>query len=75
MGVLYQFVSNLLGEAPIAWHLFAWAVRAGGGLVFLWLARMLWPEEKLATTLMAVLYAVYPGFCNSRAQIIARTTF
>ncbi len=62
MGVLYQWVSDLLGEAPIAWHLFAWAVRTAGGLAFLWLARMLWPGQNLATSLLAVLYAVYPGF-------------
>ncbi len=62
MGQIYQLVSDLLGEAPIAWHLFAWAVRAAGGLAFLWLARMLWPGQTLATTLMAVLYAVYAGF-------------
>jgi len=62
MGVLYQFVAGILGEAPLAWHIFAWAARAAGGLAFLWLGRLLWPRQKLATALMAVLYVVYPGF-------------
>lgn len=62
MGVLYQAVANLLGEAPLAWHLFAWAARAGGALALFWLARLLWPGQKLAAVLMALLYAVYPGF-------------
>ncbi len=62
MGTLYQVVANFLGESPQAWHWFAWAAKTLGGLALLWLLRLLWPEQKMATFLMAVLYVVYPGF-------------
>ena len=62
MGWLYHYTSLLLGESPLAWHLYAWLVRAMGGLALLWLVRMLWPDQRTATTFMVLLYVVYPGF-------------
>ncbi len=62
MGWLYHYTNLLLGESPLAWHLYAWMVRVLGGLALLWLLRMLWPEQKTAATFMVLLYVVYPGF-------------
>jgi len=62
MGGLYMITANILGESPLAWHLFYWTVRLTGGLVLLWLLRMLWPQQKTAATFMVLIYIVYPGF-------------
>ena len=62
MGLLYHYTNRLVGEAPLAWHLYAWLARVLGGLALLWLLRQVWPSQPRATTLMVVLYAVYPGF-------------
>src|SRR5574339_809252 len=64
MGVVYSFVYRLLGDAVINWHLYALLWRFIGGLAFFWILRLLWPEHKYLTTLMAVLFIVYPGFLS-----------
>lgn len=62
MGVVYQAADAVLGENPLGWHLYAFGLRLlGAGLVF-WLLRMLWPAQRRATLLMALLFLVYPGF-------------
>ncbi|NMC80259.1 MAG: hypothetical protein GYA59_12920, partial [Chloroflexi bacterium] len=62
MGVVYGLTYLVLGDAPLAWHLYAIAMRLAGALLFLWLVRLLWPRQRLATTLMAALFVIYPGF-------------
>lgn len=62
MGWWYRLINHFLGDAPILWHLFAFSMRVAGSLVFLWILKLLWPRQKTVTTLMAVLFAVYPGF-------------
>ena len=62
MGIIYSLVYRLLGDAPINWHLYALLWRFLGGLAFFWILRLLWPREKYITTLMTVLFIVYPGF-------------
>src|SRR5512139_2546454 len=64
MGVVYSFVYRLLGDAVINWHLYALLWRFIGGLAFFWILRLLWPDHKYITTLMAVLFIVYPGFLS-----------
>jgi hypothetical protein len=64
MGVIYSFVYRLLGDAVVNWHLYALLWRFIGGLAFFWILRLLWPEHKYITTLMAVLFIVYPGFLS-----------
>ncbi|TLN28748.1 hypothetical protein FDZ74_00015 [bacterium] len=62
VGLWFRFIAHFLGDAPLTWHLFAFAVRSAGSLVFFWLLRMVWSRQKTATLLMALLFAVYPGF-------------
>lgn len=62
MGVLYELVNRLLGEAPLGWHLFAFAARLAGGWALLWLMRLLWPQQRLAGLSVVALFLVYPGF-------------
>src|SRR5262249_13629095 len=35
-----------------------------GGLAFFWILRLLWPNHKYMTTVMTVLFIVYPGFLS-----------
>src|SRR5574339_639489 len=64
MGVVYSFVYRLLGDTIINWHLYALLWRWLGGLAFFWILRLLWPEHKYLTALMAVLFVIYPGFLS-----------
>ncbi len=64
MGVIYSLDYRLLGDASLNWQLYALLWRFIGGLAFFWILRMLWPEQKHLTTLMTVLFIVYPGFLS-----------
>lgn len=64
MGVVYSYVYRLLGDSLLGWHLYALLWRFIGGLAFFWILRLLWPREKYLTTLMTVLFLVYPGFLS-----------
>jgi len=64
MGVVYSIVYRLLGDSITNWHLYALLWRFIGGLAFFWILRILWPREKYLTTMMAVLFIVYPGFLS-----------
>jgi hypothetical protein len=64
MGVVYSFVYRLLGDTLINWHLYALLWRFIGGLAFFWILRLIWPNHKYITTLMAVLFIIYPGFLS-----------
>ena len=64
MGVVYSFVYRLLGDTIVNWHLYALLWRFIGGLAFFWILRLLWPEHKRLTTLMTILFLLYPGFLS-----------
>ena len=64
MGVVYSFVYRLLGNTIINWHLYALLWRFIGGLAFFWILRLIWPNQKYMTTLMTVLFIIYPGFLS-----------
>jgi hypothetical protein len=64
MGVVYSVVYRLLGDAIVNWHLYALLWRFIGGLAFFWIVRLIWPDQKYLTTVMTVLFIVYPGFLS-----------
>src|SRR5215207_2248109 len=64
MGVIYSFIYRLLGDSIANWHLYALLWRFIGGLAFFWILRLIWPEHKYITTMMAILFVVYPGFLS-----------
>src|SRR5215208_1301021 len=64
MGVVYSFLYRFFGDTIISWHLYALLWRFLGGLGFLWIIRLIWPNQKYLTALMAVLFIVYPGFLS-----------
>jgi hypothetical protein len=64
MGVIYSLTYRLLGDNVLNWQIYALAWRLIGGLAFFWILRLIWPEHKYLTTLMAVLFVIYPGFLS-----------
>lgn len=70
MGAIYAVEYALLGPSPLPWHLWAFVLRLLGAFGLLWLLRMLWPTRRLETTLMCILFLVYPGFLQ---QPVANT--
>ena len=61
-GWFYALDYLLLGDAPLGWHLLGLITKIITALGTLWLLRSLWPQQRLETTLMTLLYVVYPGF-------------
>src|SRR6266487_998198 len=64
MGVVYSLLYRILGNTIVNWHLYALLWRFIGGLAFFWILRLIWPDQKYMTTLMTVLFIVYPGFLS-----------
>ncbi len=64
MGVVYSYVYRFLGDSSINWHLYALLWRFIGALAFFWILRLIWPQQKYITTLMTILFIVYPGFLS-----------
>lgn len=62
IGWLYSLDYKLLGSAPWNWHVYVLLIKISGALAFLWLLRSLWPAKKIETTVMTLLFVVYPGF-------------
>jgi hypothetical protein len=61
-GPLYEFLFGLFGTNPTPYHILLYFIRLIGGLAALWLFRILWPKQRSATFLMALLFLIYPGF-------------
>lgn len=70
IGYLFAIYHRLLGTAPLGWHIVALVYRMIGGIAFLWLVRLLFPDRRDFALWSTVLYVVYPGFLQ---QPIAAT--
>ena len=64
MGVIYSLTYRLLGDNIINWNLYALIWRFIGAMAFFWILRLIWPENKYITTLMTILFVIYPGFLS-----------
>jgi hypothetical protein len=53
---------QLFGIQPFPYHMSSFLWRVAGGLAALWLFRQLWPRQRLATFVMALLFTLYPGY-------------
>jgi hypothetical protein len=62
LGVIYTFTYSIFGDNPLAWQLFSLSLRILCSIVFLALLRQIWPNLNTPTTLMAILFSIYPGF-------------
>ena len=64
IGVVYSVLYRFLGDASLNWHIYALLWRFIGAMAFFWILRLIWPNNKYLTTLMTVLFIVYPGFLS-----------
>jgi hypothetical protein len=64
MGVVYSFLYRFIGDTLVGWHLYALLWRLIGAMAFFWILRLLFPKQKYITTLMTILFIVYPGFLS-----------
>ncbi|MBE0681739.1 MAG: hypothetical protein IH589_07465 [Anaerolineales bacterium] len=55
---------TLFGADPLYYNLSAFLFRLIGGLSFLWILRMLWPQNRRTTLWMSLLFLLYPGFLS-----------
>ncbi|MHB8819893.1 MAG: hypothetical protein ACYC7M_12630 [Bellilinea sp.] len=62
MGLWYTIINLLLGESPLAWHLFAFLAKFIGALGLYLLARIIWPGHRPLAAMISLVYAIYPGF-------------
>jgi hypothetical protein len=61
-GPLFEAYFQLFGIQPFPYHMSSFLWRVAGGLAALWLFRQLWPSQRLATWMMALFFALYPGY-------------
>jgi hypothetical protein len=61
-GPLFELLFGLFGTSPFPYLILLYLWRLAGGLAALWLFRLLWPKQRGAAFLMALLYVTYPGF-------------
>ncbi|NJC95855.1 MAG: hypothetical protein C3F07_14980 [Anaerolineales bacterium] len=54
----------LFGKDPLDYNLSAFLFRVLGALALLWILDMVWPEKRSTTTLMSLLFLIYPGFLS-----------
>jgi hypothetical protein len=59
-----------LGTAPITWHLAALLIRWAIVLAFAWALKPLWPRQSRNITLLAILFAIYPGYYLQPSSVI-----
>ncbi|MBN2502523.1 MAG: hypothetical protein JXB38_17205 [Anaerolineales bacterium] len=69
-GVLYFISTALVGEKPIFWQIYALFWRWVMVLAFWWFLRKLWPDRKREATVIACLFAIYPGFTQQSIALI-----
>ena len=67
---LFSITTRLVGESTIGWQIFGLVTRWLCCLALWWALKTLWPENTRPVTLVALLFAVYPGF---RQQYISVT--
>ncbi len=71
---------TLFGEVPLYYNISAYFFRLLSAFFFLWILRMLWKRQYTATTLMALIFLIYPGFLSQpnaidyQSQIISLAT-
>ncbi len=61
-GPLFEGYFQLFGVEPLPYHLSSYVWRLLGGLAALYLFNLLWPTQRRATLLMALLFTLFPGY-------------
>jgi hypothetical protein len=63
-GYFVGWMFELFGVNPWLYSLGAFLMRCISALGLLWILRIIWPEERQATFIAALLFVVYPGFLD-----------
>lgn len=64
LGYNHALLSLLFDGNIKLYHVYSFSLRLLGAYAFLWLLRLLWPDQRFYTSVMAVLFLVYPGFLS-----------
>jgi len=62
MGFTYGLTYRLLGNSPLPWQLYAFALKTLGAMALYGIVRLMWPGQKRAVISAALIFLVYPGF-------------
>jgi hypothetical protein len=62
LAYFYMVATTLVGQTPIAWQIFNLLCRWLASLGVWWMLRQVWPKASWAIALVALVFAVYPGF-------------
>jgi hypothetical protein len=62
IGWVYTLDFSVIGLSPLSWHLYSLGIKLASALAFFWLVRSLWPNRKVVTLFVTLLFVVYPGF-------------
>ncbi len=61
-GPFFEIYYQLFGVSPLPYHLTSFLWRFLGALAALWLFNLLWPKQRRAALLMALLFSLFPGY-------------
>ncbi len=71
LAVLLQAPGFLFADdSPLRWHLYMLVLRWAVALIFAWVLHLLWPARRVATFLMALLFAVHPAFTQNSIAVV-----
>lgn len=70
VGLLYSITYPVLGDHLFLWQLFSIGLRLVSAILFWWLTRIIWKDQKYFSISAAIIFLVYPGFMQ---QSIALT--
>jgi hypothetical protein len=74
-GYVYATIYPILGNLPFHWHSYALFLRLLGIIVFFLTLRKVWPDKKLETTIIALLFLCYPGFLQQSEAVVFSNHF
>ncbi|MDK1119082.1 MAG: hypothetical protein QGM50_09885 [Anaerolineae bacterium] len=61
-GIFFDIYFTLFGVQTFYYHLGAYLWRMLGAIGALWLFRILWPRQRIATFIVTLLFVTYPGY-------------
>lgn len=64
-GHLFYWEYIIFGPNPIYYNLSGFVFRVLSSVCFYWTLRMIWPRQKNAALVAALLFAIYPGFVST----------
>ncbi len=66
----FMLTTSLFKFNPLGYHLLAFALRYLSVILFYWIFRTVWPEQRKIAAVAASIFAVYPGFHQQPIALI-----